>query len=410
MSKNVIYLDNNATTRVAEEVVAEMLPYFSTYYGNASSMHSFGGNLRHKIDQARQSAAQLLHCEPDEIIFTSGGTESDNTAIRGAVALNPDKRHIITSRVEHPAVRSPCRDLQREGRRLTEVGVDSLGRLDLEELKRSIGEDTALVSIMYANNESGVIFPIEEIARICHSRGVLFHTDAVQATGKVGIDLSKVPIDMLSLSGHKLHAPKGIGALFIRRGTAIAPFMVGGHQEFGKRAGTEDVPGIIGLGKACELAREHVREENNQVRALRDKLEEGLVQNCPDAHVNGDRQSRLPNTTNISFDYVEGEAILLLLDRLGICASSGSACTSGSLEPSHVLRAMGVPFTSVHGSIRFSLSRYNTEEEINTVIREAPGIIRRLRDISMFKAEQDATKTAPVERKPQLWTTDKVSG
>jgi len=410
MSKKVIYLDNNATTRAAEEVIAEMLPYLTTYYGNASSMHSFGGDLRHKIDQARQSVAQLLNCEPDEIIFTSGGTESDNTAIRGAVALNPDKRHIITSRVEHPAVRSTCRELQREGYRLTELGVDSLGRLNLEELERAITDDTALVTIMYANNESGVIFPLERIVRICQSRGVLFHTDAVQAVGKVPIDLSTLPVDMLSLSGHKLHAPKGVGALFIRRGTAVAPFMVGGHQEFGKRAGTENVPGIIGLGKACELAREHVREENGRVKALRDKLEEGLLRDCLDARVNGDRETRLPNTTNISFDYVEGEAILLMLDRLGICASSGSACTSGSLEPSHVLRAMGVPFTSVHGSIRFSLSRYNTEEEIDTVIREMPGIIRRLREISMFKSQQDATTTAPAERKPQLWASDKKGG
>ena len=402
MSKNVIYLDNNATTRVAEEVIAEMLPYLTTYYGNASSMHSFGGDLRHKIDQARQSVAQLLNCEPEEIVFTSGGTESDNTAIRGAAALHLDKRHIITSRVEHPAVRAACRELQREGYRLTELGVDSLGRLNLDELERSIGENTALVSIMHANNESGVIFPIERIARICHTRGVLFHTDAVQAAGKVPIDLSDVPIDMLSLSGHKLHAPKGIGALYIRRGTAVAPFLVGGHQEFGKRAGTENVPGIIGLGKACELAREHVQENSRRLKALRDKLEEGLLKDCLDARVNGDRQSRLPNTTNISFDYVEGEAILLLLDRLGICASSGSACTSGSLEPSHVLRAMGVPFTSVHGSIRFSLSRYNTEEEINTVIRDMPGIIRRLRDISMFKPGKDATTTAPVERQPSF--------
>jgi cysteine desulfurase len=402
MSNKVIYLDNNATTRVAEEVIAEMLPYLTTYYGNASSMHTFGGDLRHKIDQARQSIAALLGCEPDEIIFTSGGTESDNTAIRGLLALNPNKRHIITSRVEHPAVRSTCRELQREGYRLTELGVDHLGRLNLEELEQAIGEDTALVSIMYANNESGVIFPIERIVRICQSQGVLFHSDAVQAVGKLPVDLSKTPIDMLSLSGHKLHGPKGVGVLYIRRGTAVTPFLVGGHQEFGKRAGTENVPGIIGLGKACELALEYTREKNGRVQALRDKLEEGLLRDCLDAHVNGDRESRLPNTTNISFDYVEGEAILLLLDRHGVCASSGSACTSGSLEPSHVLRAMGVPFTSVHGSIRFSLSRYNTEEEIDTVIREMPGIIRRLREISMFKPGRDVTTAAPVERKLQL--------
>jgi len=401
-SNQVIYLDNNATTRVAEEVIAAMLPYLTTYYGNASSMHAFGGDLRHKIDQSRQSVAALLGCEPDEVVFTSGGTESDNTAIRGSLALTSGKKHIITSRVEHPAVRSTCRELQREGYRLTELGVDHLGRLNLEELEQAIDDDTALVSIMYANNESGVIFPIERIARICQSQGVLFHSDAVQAVGKLPVDLSKTPIDLLSLSGHKLHGPKGVGVLYIRRGTAVAPYLVGGHQEFGKRAGTENVPGIVGLGKACELALESIAQENGHVQALRDRLEEGLLRDCLDAHVNGDRGSRLPNTTNISFEYVEGEAILLLLDCHGICASSGSACTSGSLEPSHVLRAMGVPFTSVHGSIRFSLSRYNTEEEIDTVIREMPGIIRRLREISMFKPGRDATTAAPLERKPQL--------
>lgn len=402
---DVIYLDNNATTRVADEVLAEMLPYLNIHYGNASSMHRFGGELRHKVDKARQQAAALLGCRPDEIIFTSGGTESDNTSIRGVLELNPEKRHIVTTRVEHPAVRLPCRLLQKKGCRLTELSVDRDGRLDLSELEASITDDTALVSIMFANNETGVVFPIEQIAQLVRQRGVIFHTDAVQAVGKVPIDLSRIPIDLLSLSGHKLHAPKGVGILYVRRGTPMAPLLVGGHQEFSRRAGTENVAGIVALGKACELAQQYMEEENNRVRQLRDRLEESLLRDCLNASVNGDRSCRLPNTTNISFEYIEGEAILLLMDRLGIAASSGSACTSGSLEPSHVLRAMGVPFTAVHGSIRFSLSRYNTAEEIDYVTREMPAIIRRLRDISMFTPAKDATRQAPQEKKPLLQST-----
>ena len=397
-----IYLDNNATTRPADEVLEEMLPYLKTFYGNVSSMHRFGGQLRHRIDEARQQAAQLLGCEPDEVIFTSGGTESDNTAIIGVLAHIPQKRHIVTSRVEHPAVRTTCRLLQKQGYRLTELAVDHYGRIDLDELKAALTDDTALVTIMYANNETGVIFPIEQIARIVKQQGVIFHTDAVQAAGKIPIDLARTPIDLLSLSGHKLHAPKGVGILYLRRGTPAAPLLVGGHQEFGKRAGTENVAGIVALGKACELARQNMAEENGRVCQLRDRLEEGLLQHCLDARVNGDRQMRLPNTTNISFEYIEGEAILLMLDRLGIAASSGSACTSGSLEPSHVLRAMGVPFTAVHGSIRFSLSRYNNMEEIDYVVREMPKIVRWLREISLFTPGKDATGQAPQERRLQI--------
>jgi len=383
-----IYFDNNATTKVAEEVVEQMTPYFCELYGNPSSMHSFGGQVEHEIRRAREQVAALLGCHPTEIIFTSGGTESDNTAIKGILAAAPDKRKVITTRVEHPAVLATCRGLENHGYTVVEVSVDGKGRLDIAELAEQIDDDTALVTIMYANNETGVIFPIEKIARIVKNAGVVFHTDAVQAIGKIPINLSENQIDLLSLSGHKLHAPKGIGALYVRKGTRISPFMSGGHQEAARRAGTENVPGIIGFGKACELAAKNLEEENNRVKYLRDKLENSILKTCPDSRVNGDRKNRLPNTTNISFEYIEGEAILLMLDRYGICASSGSACTSGSLEPSHVLRAMGVPFTAAHGSIRFSLNRYNTEDEIDFVVQKMPQIVNQLRQLSPFVAEK----------------------
>lgn len=397
MSK-VVYLDNNATTKVADEVLESMLPYLKEYYGNASSMHTFGGQLRHKVDDARQKIAALLGCEPEEIIFTAGGTESDNTAIKGVLARDPDRQHLITTRVEHPAVRVMCRMLQRQGCRLTELPVNNLGQIDLDELEEAVTDNTALVTIMTANNETGVIFPIEKIAQIVKAKGAILHTDAVQTAGKMPMDLKQTPIDLLSISGHKLHAPKGVGVLYVRRGTDVAPFIVGGHQEFGKRAGTENVAGIVGIGKACELAQQNLEHENSRVAQMRDRLEAALLAKCPDTRVNGDRQNRLANTSNISFEYIEGEAILLMLNQLGVAASSGSACTSGSLEPSHVLRAMGVPFTAVHGSIRFSLSRYNTDEEIDYVIKEMPGVIRRLREISMFSPQADATTAAPQER------------
>ena len=379
-----IYLDNNATSKTAEEVTEEMTPYFCKLYGNPSSMHSFGGQIGRRIRLAREKIAALLGCDPTEIIFTSGGTESDNTAIKGVLAAVPNKRRIITTRVEHPAILSTCRELGNYGYTAVELGVDSKGQLDLAELEERIDEDTALVTIMYANNETGVIFPIEEITKIVKNKGAIFHTDAVQAVGKIPINLAQSRIDLLSLSGHKLHGPKGVGVLYVRKGTRLSPFMLGGHQEAGRRAGTENVPGIIGLGKACQLAANNLKEENNRVKYLRDKLEEAILKTCPGASVNGDRQNRLPNTANISFEYIEGEAILLMLDRYGICASSGSACTSGSLEPSHVLRAMGVPFTSAHGSIRFSLSRYNTEEEIDFVTEKMPEIVNKLRKLSPF--------------------------
>ncbi len=379
-----IYFDNNATTKVAEEVLKEMRPLFCELYGNPSSMHTFGGQIGRKIRKAREQVAGLLGCEPTEIIFTSGGTESDNTAINGTLAAYPNKRKIITSCVEHPAVLSVCRELGSHGYTVVELKVDKQGRLDMTELEEQIDDDIALVTIMYANNETGVVFPIDKIAELVTSRGVVFHTDAVQAVGKIPLNLSKSNIDLLSLSGHKLHAPKGVGAMYVRKGTRLSPFMLGGHQEAGRRAGTENVPGIVGLGKACELAAKNIKEENEKVKYLRDKLENTILQQCPDSMLNGDKENRLPNTSNISFEFIEGEAILLMLDKYGICASSGSACTSGSLEPSHVLRAMGVPFTAAHGSIRFSLNRYNTEEEVDYTIEKMPPIINRLRELSPF--------------------------
>lgn len=379
-----VYVDNNATTQVAPEVLEAMLPYFSEYYGNPSSMHFFGGQVQKKVNEAREKVADFLGADPSEIVFTSCGTESDNAAIFGTLDSYPEKRHFITSRVEHPAVMNVSSYLNRKGYRTTELSVDREGRLDLDELKESITDETALVSIMYANNETGVLFPIEEIGQIVKSRGIPFHTDGVQAAGKIPLNMKRSSIDMLSISGHKLHAPKGIGVLYIRKGTKFSPFMIGGHQEKGRRGGTENVPYIIGLGKACELAKRHLDEENTRVKALRDYLESKILEKIPNTLINGDRNNRLPNTLSVSFEYVEGESILLLLSDLGICASSGSACTSGSLEPSHVLRAMGVPFTAAHGSIRFSLSIYNTKEEMDYIIEHLPPIIQRLRDISPF--------------------------
>ena len=382
-----IYFDNNATTKVADEVLEEIKPYFCELYGNPSSMHTFGGQVGIKIREAREKVAALLGCDPSEIIFTGCGTESDNTAIKGTLAAYPNKRKVITSRVEHPAVLSVCRDLERHGYTVIEIPVDKKGRLDMSALEQQLDEDTALVTIMYANNETGTIFPVEKIAEMVTSRGIVFHTDAVQAVGKILIDLSKSSIDLLSISGHKLHAPKGIGVLYVRKGTRLMPFVIGGHQEGGRRAGTENVPGIIGLGKACTLAMKNFDDENKKLKYLRDKLEKTILEKCPDCMINGDTENRLPNTSNISFEFIEGEAILLMLDKFGICASSGSACTSGSLEPSHVLRAMGVPFTAAHGSIRFSLSRYNTEEEVDYAIEKIPPIITRLRELSPFTAK-----------------------
>jgi len=379
-----VYLDNNATTQVAPEVLEVMLPYFDKLYGNPSSMHSFGGQVMQEIRKAREQLAALLGASTQEIIFTSCGTESDNAAIRSALASCPDKKHIVTSRVEHPAVRALCAHLATHGYRVTELPVDGEGRLDMQQYARALSPDTAIVSLMWANNETGVIFPIEQAAQMARERNILFHTDAVQAVGKIPINLADTPIDMLSLSGHKLHAPKGIGVLYVRKGTKFSPFLVGGHQERGRRGGTEATPSIIGMGVAAELAQKKMDIENSYVKALRDRLENTILNTVANTKVNGDRENRLPNTTNISFEFVEGEGILLMMDEFGICASSGSACTSGSLQPSHVLRAMGVPFTMAHGSIRFSLSVYNTDEEIDFVIEKLPPIIDTLRNMSPY--------------------------
>ncbi len=391
---DIIYTDNNATTQVAPEVLDAMMPFFHDLYGNPSSMHTFGGQVADALKTARQKVAALINADPGEILFTGCGTESDNTAIRAAIASNPGKRHILTTRVEHPAIKNVCEHLAKEGYRVTYLPVDRQGRLDLEQLESGLSDDTAIVSIMWANNETGVIFPINEIARIVREKGVVFHTDAVQAAGKVPVDVQKTPVDMLSLSGHKIHAPKGVGVLYVRKKTKFSPFLIGGHQEGGRRGGTENVPSIVGLGKACESAAKHLGEQNGRIRALRDKLENALLEKIPHAMVHGDPDHRLPNTTSISFEYVEGEAILLMMNEFGICASSGSACTSGSLEPSHVLRAMGVPFTAVHGSIRFSLSVYNQEKEIDIIIDKMPRIIGRLRELSPFwrQAQQEAAR------------------
>jgi cysteine desulfurase len=379
-----IYVDNNATTKVDPQVVESMLPYFSENYGNPSSMHYFGGKVAHKIEKAREQVASLINASSEEIVFTSCGTESDSMAIHAAISSFPDKRHIVTSRVEHPAVKSLCERLVKKGYKVTFVPVDRKGMLDIDYLSDRLTDDTAIVSIMWANNETGVIFPIEEISNMVKQKGITFHTDAVQAVGKIPVDVGQSGLDMLSISGHKIHAPKGVGALFIRKGTPFSPFLIGGHQERGRRGGTENVASIIGFGKAGELAVNHMGEPLNRVRQLRDKLENELARLIPNVLVNGDEQNRLPNTTSLSFEYVEGESILLMMDELGICASSGSACTSGSLEPSHVLRAMGVPFTAAHGSIRFSLSIYNTEEEVDFIIERLPPIIEHLRKLSPF--------------------------
>jgi len=390
-SDKVIYMDNNATTRIAPEVVDAMMPFLTDCYGNPSSMHTFGGQVARSINEARESIASLIGAETEEIVFTSCGTESDSTAILSSLQSNPEKRHVVTSRVEHPAVKNLCENLDiltGHKHKITRLPVEADGTLNLDQYPESLEDDVSIVSIMWANNETGVIFPVEKMAAIAKERGILFHTDAVQAVGKIPINLKESSIDFLSISGHKLHAPKGIGVLYIRKGTPFIPFMNGGHQEHGRRGGTENVASIVALGEACRLAAEKMVEENSRVRRLRDKLEHGLLEKIPRSMLNGHKQDRLPNTANISFEFVEGEAILLHMNRLNICASSGSACTSGSLEPSHVLRAMGVPFTAAHGSIRFSLSVYNTEEEVDFVLEHMPKIIADLRAMSPFWSEE----------------------
>ena len=383
--KRIIYADNNATTKVSPEVLQEMLPYFSELYGNPSSAHSFGGQIAKKLNNAKERIAALIGAESiNEIIITSCGTESDNAAINAALLSNPSKKHIITTKVEHPAVLNYCKHLEKNGYAVTYLSVDSNGCLDLNELSNSITENTAIISVMWANNETGVIFPVEKIGEIAGSKGVIFHTDAGQAAGKIKIDMKKDKIDMLSLSGHKLHAPKGVGILYVKRKVKYKPLIIGGHQENGRRGGTENAASIIGLGKACEIALKNIDFENKDVKKLRDNLEINLTRDISLTKINGGQAERLPNTLNISFKNVEGESILLYLDEAGICASSGSACTTGSLEPSHVLMAMGTPFEYAHGSIRFSFGRYNTEEDVNFISETVPSIIKRLREMSPF--------------------------
>ena len=384
MSRQVIYLDNNATTMVAPEVIEAMMPFFRDRWGNPSSIHRFGGSVRRSVEQARSQVAALIGALPEEIFFTSCGSESDNMALKGFFALHGRKTRIITSTVEHPAVRNTARYLKERGASLLELEVDGEGMISADLFDELPVDEHTIVSLMWANNETGVLFPIGEITRKVKSRGGTMHTDAVQAAGKIVIDLRSVPVDMLAISGHKLHAPKGIGIMFLRKGYKIEPFIHGGHQEEGLRAGTENVPYCVGIGIACELAAAARTEEQGYVRRLRDKLENALLERCSGAKLNGHKQQRLPNTTNVSFENIEGEAILLHLDENGIAASSGSACTTGSLEPSHVMRAMGIPYTFAHSSTRFSLSRYTSEPEIDKVIEVMPGIVDTLRSISPF--------------------------
>ena len=380
-----IYLDNNATTRCDPAVVEAMLPFFTEHFGNASSIHAFGSEVGKALKKARAQVQALLGAEHDsEIIFTSCGTESDATAILSALKAQPERNTVITSVVEHPAILTLCEWLEKEGYIVHKLKVDKRGRVDVDEYRSLLHDRVAIVSMMWANNETGTLFPVLEMAAMAAAKGIMFHTDAVQAVGKIPINLKNSKIDMLSLSGHKLHAPKGIGVLYLRRGCRFRPLLRGGHQERGRRAGTENSASIVGLGAACELARQHMDEENTTVRRLRDKLEAGILGQVGHCFPTGDVGNRLPNTSNIAFEYIEGEAILLLLNKLGIAGSSGSACTSGSLEPSHVMRAMGIPYTAAHGTIRFSLSRYNTEAEIDRVIEAVPAIIAQLRQLSPY--------------------------
>ena len=392
---NVIYLDNNATTRVDAEVFVAMQPFFCERYGNPSSIHRFGGSVAADIEKARCRVADLLGASfrdkdgiATEIIFTSCGTEGDNAAINAALNAKPERKKIVTTCVEHPGILAYCKELSRRGYEVAYAPVDGRGRLDMEFMKKEGDEAPAIVTVMWANNETGTIFPVAELVGLAHEKGALFHTDAVQAAGKVQIDVDGLGIDFLSISGHKLHAPKGVGALFVRRGLRFRPLIFGGHQERSRRAGTENVTSIIGLGKACELAQAYLPVERLQLAELRDRLEKGVLERIPNVRINGDIENRLPNTASISVDDSEGASSLLLLDRLNLCASSGSACTTGSLEPSHVLRAMGLPYTAAHGTSRFSLSRFNTAAEIDKVIEALPPIIAQLREISPYWQER----------------------
>ncbi len=381
-TSEIIYLDNNATTRVDPAVVAEMMPFLTEFYGNPSSGYRFGKQVGQALDQARERVAGLLGCEPSEIIFTSCGTEATNAAINSALLMDRDRQHIVTTRVEHSATLKYCEALAKRGTEITWLGVDERGQIDLAELERAIRPDTALVSVMWANNETGVIFPVTEIAGIVRKKGALFHTDAVQAIGKIPIQLADAKINFLSLSGHKLHCPKGVGVLYANRRTKFAPYLIGGGQENGKRAGTENVASIVGLGKACEIAGEFMAHEATEVRGLRDEFERGVLARIEGSQVNGDTADRLPNTSNISFEAVDSEGVLMLLDQHGICCSSGSACTTGSVHASHVLKAMGFSDDRARASLRFSFSRFNTREEVAKALEILPQVIGKLRRVA----------------------------
>lgn len=389
-TKNIIYLDNNATTMVDKKVVEAMIPYFSNEFGNPSSIYELAHEAHSALENSREVIKEFFGAgDTKEIIFTSCGTESANAAIRGVIEANPTKRHIITTKVEHPCVLNTFKEFEEKGYRVDYLNVDTNGELLIDELKTLADDDTSLVAIMAANNETGAIYPYEEAAEIVKSinPNTKVFIDAVQAAGKIKLDVKNTKVDLMGISGHKFHAPKGVGAMYIKKGTIIKPYMTGGHQERGLRGGTENVPYIVGMARAAELAMAALEFENKTVKELRDRLECGILENVKNARLNSRTKNRVPNTTNIGFEYIEGELILLHLDKLGICASSGSACTSGSLEPSHVLRAMKTPFTSLHGSIRFSLSRFTTKEEIDFVVQNMPLVIKKLAKISPFQKE-----------------------
>ncbi|HXD01392.1 MAG TPA: cysteine desulfurase NifS [Verrucomicrobiae bacterium] len=385
--RKIYYFDNNATTKVAPEVVEAMLPFLSEQYGNPSSAYQFGKFAGEQVRTAREKVAAMINADPRDVIFTSCGTESNNSAIHSALVTQPGKRHVLTTAVEHSANIKFCEFLEKRGFEVTFMPVESDGAIDVHLLEKSIRPDTAIVSVMWANNETGVVFPIEEIAAICRSKGVLFHTDAVQTPGKLKIDVADTGVDFLSLSAHKLHAPKGIGILYVKRRTKYQPYVIGGGQEQGRRGGTENVASMVAFGRAAELAMASLDDENTRVRALRDRMEKGILGKIPDSVRNGDPTSRLPNTSNVAFDFVEAESVLLLLDQAGICASSGSACTTGSLDPSHVLVAMGLTPARARASIRFSLGIYNTDAEVDYLLEQLPPIIAKLRAVSPLKPQ-----------------------
>jgi len=398
--RRIYYFDNNATTRVAPEVVEAMLPFLTDQWGNPSSIYSFGNEVARRLEDARTKVAALINADPSEVVFTSCGTESNNAALNSALMTNPGKRRVITTAVEHSSNIKFCELLRKRDYDVTFLPVEPDGSIDLHLLDKSITRDTGIVSVMYANNETGVIFPIEEVASICRSHGLLCHTDAVQAAGKLKIDVQSLGVSFLSLSAHKFHAPKGIGLLYVNRRARFQPYVVGGRQEKDRRGGTENVPYIIGMGRAAELALESLPEERTRVRSLRDRLEDGILKTIANTSRNGAKEERLPNTTNIAFDGVEAEAILMLLDQLDICASSGSACKSGSLDPSHVLAAMGVPLARSRGSIRFSLGIYNTDADVDYLLEHLPPVIAKLRRASPAKDLKSAPNTSAIRARP----------